>query len=293
MTFDVAEASVDSGAPVELYLFEQDLEQWAWTSADASFTHQSTEYFSYPISRPEISLEGRVGVDDLQVAVPRNNPVATKFRQLAPSRPVTLTLFRLHRDTPDDVRTIWRGRVRSVRWSGSQATLLCDLVSNALGQQGPRKLYQRLCPHMLYDHRCKVVPADHTVSGSVSNIGGNGTRITVPSAVAQEDGYWVPGYAKRGENDYRLIIAHEGPELTLMVPFEGLLPGETLQLFAGCNRSKAQCHERFSNVENFGGFPYIPTSDPFKNGVSGGSKTVSGDEGDNGDDDVTIIYRTT
>ena len=40
-----------------------------------------------------------------------------------------------------------------------------------------------------------------------------------------------------------------------------VLAGDALVLTAGCDRRFATCRERFSNAENFRGFPHIPGND--------------------------------
>jgi hypothetical protein len=34
-------------------------------------------------------------------------------------------------------------------------------------------------------------------------------------------------------------------------------------MYAGCDHLLATCRDRFSNVANFGGFPWIPQKNPF------------------------------
>jgi hypothetical protein len=36
---------------------------------------------------------------------------------------------------------------------------------------------------------------------------------------------------------------------------------------AGCDHSVSTCAARFGNLANYGGFPFIPTKNPFSTGV--------------------------
>jgi len=36
---------------------------------------------------------------------------------------------------------------------------------------------------------------------------------------------------------------------------------------AGCDHSVSTCAARFDNLANYGGFPFIPTKNPFSTGV--------------------------
>tara|TARA_R100000152_G_C6777873_1_gene208043 strand:+ start:53 stop:2872 length:2820 start_codon:yes stop_codon:yes gene_type:complete len=48
--------------------------------------------------------------------------------------------------------------------------------------------------------------------------------------------------------------------LALPTPLE-IQAGDTFDLEPGCNKLRSTCKDTFSNVENFGGFPYIPGTD--------------------------------
>ena len=39
--------------------------------------------------------------------------------------------------------------------------------------------------------------------------------------------------------------------------------GDTIYLYPGCDRTLATCTAKFGNSANFGGFPFIPTKNPF------------------------------
>jgi len=42
-----------------------------------------------------------------------------------------------------------------------------------------------------------------------------------------------------------------------------------VKIYPGCDRVRATCESKFDNLDNFGGFPWIPTKNPF-----GGSSIV-------------------
>ena len=44
------------------------------------------------------------------------------------------------------------------------------------------------------------------------------------------------------------------------MPFD-IVVGDTFDVTAGCDKSLATCRDRFNNVPNFRGFPYIPGND--------------------------------
>ena len=55
--------------------------------------------------------------------------------------------------------------------------------------------------------------------------------------------------------------------IELQFAFEDITTGETMSIFAGCDRTFETCKDKFSNGINFGGCPYIPTENVFTEGV--------------------------
>ena len=67
----------------------------------------------------------------------------------------------------------------------------------------------------------------------------------------KRDGYWRGGYATPtvGTQDFRLILAHTGNDLTLLLPFGVDVTGLNLQIFAGCNHElTGDCANKFQNA---------------------------------------------
>ena len=77
-----------------------------------------------------------------------------------------------------------------------------------------------------------------------------------------------------GGLDHRLILAQDGDDVTLLLPFAENIVGSTIVLLAGCDHSITTCDTKFStpldplsNVRNFGGFPFVPTKNPHETGL--------------------------
>lgn len=80
----------------------------------------------------------------------------------------------------------------------------------------------------------------------------------------ESDTAWYLGGMVQYNGILRLIIGHTGSQITLSRPIEGIAVGESVQIYAGCNRFVYTCTEKFDNLLNFGGFPWIPTTNPFE-----------------------------
>ena len=64
----------------------------------------------------------------------------------------------------------------------------------------------------------------------------------------------------------RFIVLHNGDDLTLIRPLYGLAASDSVNLYEGCDRSLATCIAK-GNVINYGGFPWIPQTNPFESGI--------------------------
>lgn len=85
----------------------------------------------------------------------------------------------------------------------------------------------------------------------------------VPAAVA---GTLAGGWLETDTGACHMIVSEwtEGVELLYPVAIE---VGSGVQLTAGCDHSTSTCQSRFDNLDNYGGFPFIPTKNPFSTGI--------------------------
>jgi hypothetical protein len=90
--------------------------------------------------------------------------------------------------------------------------------------------------------------------------------VTIAAAGTKTNGWFNNGYLEKGE-ERRMILSHTGTSLTLINFLSGLVPGDSVNLYAGCQRNADDCTRRFNNLVNFWGFPWIPTKNPFSGGL--------------------------
>jgi hypothetical protein len=68
---------------------------------------------------------------------------------------------------------------------------------------------------------------------------------------------------RAGIVERRGIKSHVGDTVILLGSTFGLLPGQSLNFFPGCRRTRQVCNDKFNNILNFGGFPDTPGKSPF------------------------------
>ena len=91
-------------------------------------------------------------------------------------------------------------------------------------------------------------------------VGGiTGNAVTVPGIAGFANQFYRAG-TMQFHDERRLITDQTGTVITILFPFGGnLAVGSTVYLLPGCSGHPAICKIRFNNIDNYLGFPYIPT----------------------------------
>jgi len=272
------------GYPIELYTFDLNAEQWLYTSGDRTFiisagytttyyTTYTTKYYTPPpaqifipaaIKRSAIELNREINRNILSLDVPFDLAPAQLWLGGAPEGLMNLTIYRSHRsDSTKEIAQIWRGRVISVMFKGHDVTMSCEPIFTSLKRGGIRSVYGLPCRHVLFSTQCGADPALFRLTGTVAAI--NGTAIDVAGLNAQPDGYWVNGKVNAGlsRNLIRAIVGHTGNTIVLDRVISNLAIGDPIDVLPGCAHNVDDCTNKFSNLPNYGGFPFIPRKDPF------------------------------
>jgi len=147
---------------------------------------------------------------------------------------------------------------------------------------GLRARYQKGCRHALYSAKCGVVKADQAVSANL--IGQSGFELTVELEQDSVAGSiqdstndtdltrFAGGIVELSDGTMRFVLSVSGSTLTLLSPFSTIdvdsieIP---VTLFPGCAHNVTDCRDKFDNLLNYGGFPFIPEKNPFSNSVTG------------------------
>jgi uncharacterized phage protein (TIGR02218 family) len=224
---------------------------------------------------PTVSLKESSG--NISIKFPFNNPFAARYLGGVPPSPDRVTIQQVHLgDSTAELNPLWSGSVSSVKFAGTEATVSLAGVMNVLTSQIPTQTYSWMCDHNLYGTQCRVTESAFTFSFSVVSLSSDGVTVTLSdTGLAQAElssdvsffngGTFLTGVdgsqrmgvkfeATGGTNEYSLV---------LLVPLAGLAAGQAITFTAGCDKSIDVCLSRFNNVDNYGGFPYVPTLNPF------------------------------
>jgi len=187
-----------------------------------------------------------------------------------------LVVSRIHdMMSPASQILMFRGFVTAAAFDDEICTLSLKPFNELFQREMPRQTYQGLCNHVHYDGRCKIVEssAPNRFTGIVISQTNNGEVINIAGLGAVADNK-SPGQAFKGgfvrlldSSDFRMVLDQQGDDLTLLLPFRNSVLGTDVVVQRGCDRSLTTCREKFDNVINYGGFPHVPTVNPFGQGT--------------------------
>jgi uncharacterized phage protein (TIGR02218 family) len=266
MTFAADETSIQDGAPIEHFEFEVGPTIYRYTSGPDDFVYLTKTYKAVQIARSDVDESGDIPKDGITITVPRDAEIADEFRVAPPSEVILVNVYRLHYDDATVERKLfWTGRVLNCEWKGAIADLTCESIYTALKRPGLRRLYQRMCPHVLYGPACGLV--DTVYKSTIVLDAVVGSTLNAAAIDAQPDGYFSGGMVEwessPGRFERRGIKSHVGADVVLTHTIPGIEPGASVSFWPGCDHSLATCNSKFSNAVNYGGFPFVPQKNPF------------------------------
>lgn len=275
MTFTDDEKTVHDAEPVELYEFTGPSATFTYryTSHAEDYTFNTFLYTAIPIKRNNIVARATLDKPSLQVTLPITTQLVQDYAFGISPRSLTCKLYREHPFTGNNV-TYWAGTMTELAVDGENAVLtIPSKLGAALGISLPTISYQSLCNHVLYDARCTIDDqlAANKKTGTVQVISGGGAQISLNiSPTPSNDEHQAGDLVRVADGERRLIMGNVGNVFTLNWPFRTLSVSDSMEAYRGCDHTVDTCKTKFTNEDNFGGFPYIPSKNPFK--ASGGFK---------------------
>jgi len=271
-SFDIFESSVESSRPIEIYTIAIGINTYRFTSHSSDITIGASTWEAIPLQRSSVGQGAEERRRTVTITMPSDNSFVQQYLNIVPGQRATVSIIRLQRDEVPTFATqalIFKGLIASAQFTndGNEVDLILRSIEAAASRSIPRFTFMGLCNHVLFDNFCKVNPGLFSHVGEATAVSGN--ILTVTGANSQADGYWTGGWCKpNAQNDFRLILAHTGNNLTLLLPFSMNVLAADIQVFAGCNHvMTGDCATKFDNVIEFGGFPFVPTKNIFATGL--------------------------
>ena len=268
MTYSVFDKSSANGQPVELLEIQYGTAEnqvVRTTSGDRDVEIAGKKYLAFTTSRDNFEDEGNPDdSNQLSIKVPRDHPFILAFDQGEFPGMVAVRIKRMHLNDPDlGTFNMWSGRLVGVSFEPPWMVLGCEKIATSLSRTGCRIRYMRQCPHTLYMPRCWVDKQAHKTIAKVAAVSANKAQVTLTNILMPPAGYYVGGILELGGVS-RFVIAQNGVTLTLSRPLLTLAVDAMVDVFPGCDRRAATCNSKFNNLDNYGGFDYIPPKGPFQ-----------------------------
>ena len=240
-------------AAIELYEFLLDGTYYRYTSGSETVTKDAESFTAEPIRRSGLAHSDDLNRAEVSITTMRDNPFVVAA--LPSPHPATVTIY--GEQVLTTWQTLWKGRITSLQLQGAEAEISTESVMTFLSRPALYAKYQVLCRHVLFDEGCALSAATYKYAGTVSAI--DGTTITIPGLNGEANGYYDGGYVKFGSYDYRTIISHTGNDIVIYSVVPGLATSTSADVYPGCDHTETECNTKFSNILNYGGFPWIPS----------------------------------
>lgn len=247
-----------------------------YTSADFDIIHDGNVY-SYKnagIARSEISWQTGLSVDDVTIEMnPGINDKVGSITLVEAFRNGTFDGAEIQLDMafysegwekePLILGKLFVGNVDVEEVSGSYVKLNIKSLTELLNTSFPSDVYQTACHYSLYGAGCKVARENFSENLLVQK---GSTKKQIICSPTKADGYYQNGIVLftngANVNIKKSVKLYAGGVITLSTPLQ--YPpqvGNTFTIFAGCDKTMATCKNKFSNLDNFSGTPFIPSAD--------------------------------
>jgi uncharacterized phage protein (TIGR02218 family) len=159
---------------------------------------------------------------------------------------------------------MFSGRMSTVKVSaaGVEVTVKGDNV--LMNQYMPKNVYQTTCLHTFCDPGCTLNPATFTIS---SVVGSSPTTTFLPwNSVPANPTFYTLGKVTMtsgaASGEVRTVKSADSSGVTLVLPLDAAPAHlDTFNILQGCDKTQTTCLNKFSNLQHFRGFPYIPPAE--------------------------------
>jgi uncharacterized phage protein (TIGR02218 family) len=252
--------------PYFLYLFRRGAVQYQYASTKANVTKtiegaETSTWVASAISHSRIPDSDQAFRSELTVTAPLSSVLALENVGTFDFDPLSLTIFRGDLNDAETI-AVFNGQVLSATPQDNGVCVFkCMTELAALQRKGLSAVIQRPCRHVHYGRGCTLLLADWQVELPVASIASNGLSLTVTGANAEADGYYQLGTLE-WNGRFEMMLSHSGDALTLASAIPGLVAAVgagavNVKIAPGCPLSRNVCNDRFANILNFGGFPFI------------------------------------
>lgn len=243
----------------------QDSTEFGFTTLDKNVTFGGTTYSAQgSYTEAQIQAQAILAVDNseiegfLYVAGLTKDDLAAGLFDFA-----VVEIFILDYVANTKVRDLFKGRLGEVELT--QGRYKTEIRSLAQFLQQPiGRSYKVECDAVLGDSKCQVNLALFTDTGEVATVTSNKV-FTVTELIGTQSDDWykygnltfTSGLNNGISKEVKDFDSSTG-EITTFLPFPFTISaGDTISVYAGCDKRQTTCINKFNNIINFRGFPFI------------------------------------
>jgi uncharacterized phage protein (TIGR02218 family) len=248
--------------PVELYhIWRDGGENWYYTDGDVAVDFGGNTYEVATLSRGSVRYNSKLEAQTLKISASYLEAATVTFISINPVEILWVSVMKLHRDqVPLEASNVFVGQIKTVLFKGKLATADCVGFEHFLKKPIPVWRYQLNCNHRVFDDKCALTKSSYKTTTAIT-LDSTGLVLTSSAFGAQADGFFIGGEVTFGDES-RTITAHVGNNVTLMYKFLLLASTDTVDAYPGCDGRAETCRDKYSNINNFLGFPFIPSENP-------------------------------
>jgi uncharacterized phage protein (TIGR02218 family) len=250
--------------PQELYHFWWGESHWTYTSGDSTLTYNARDYEPSPISRGSVVYNSNLEVSQLAITAHNALQPLIKFLAQNPVELIWVEVLRVFRDqSPIEVGVVFIGQVKMVSVKGLAASVTCVGFESYLKQPIPTDRYGPQCNATLFDSRCGMSDLNASFFAVLTDVLvlENGTCIKHADLAGFDSHFFSLGFLVWG-NHKRMITDHQDEKVYIRFAIPDLISGETVTVYAGCDGNLLTCKDKFNNMNNHRGMPFIPMDNP-------------------------------
>lgn len=244
----------------EIFEFNDGETSSRYTSYHMPITFAGFQYKPAHIKRGTIERNTTFQAVTCQITAPLEEKL-TKYIANYPVMPTTVKIYRgLVSSFDSQSIEIFRGTIKTVQIEGVYASADCIALGSILESVWPRDIHSSFCQNTLFDAKCGLASSDYQLNFTVQSLTAKGGLVSTD--IGTNGSLYTGGYVIYLK-DFRWITLGENNTFNLHVPFDASVqPGVVLRAHQGCSKSAIDCKNKFNNIDNFNGCPYIPSDNP-------------------------------
>lgn len=248
--------------PAELYhIWRENGDVWRYTSGDIGVIYDGNAYTPATISRGAVKYDLTLDITTMALNVSYLSNPAIEYLSINPIEILWIAVMKLHRDqSPLEVDYVFTGQIKNCKFQGVKAQATCVGFEHFLKKSIPSWRYQLTCNHKVFDDLCTLDKDDY-VTETIVAVSSSGLQYTSVDFGLQDDGFFIGGEVISGDES-RTITNHSGNIITVMYKMSNIVNGDTVFAYPGCDGRAETCRDKYSNILNFLGFPFIPVENP-------------------------------